>query len=393
MNKHKLILSLFIFFVMGFLYAQDRNFEKEIQQTEKQIQNLQASIDKNNKEINKLKSEEKSTSQQLSITKKSIQNSKSLIDAYNRKINLYSLQLNNLRAAVKKNNKKILSIKNSYKSRSINIYKKKDSNLNNFILSANNITQAIYRIKYYNVISDINKEVLTKLNTTQLYNEKKKNEINQLLNNVDDDKNSKEKELISLDQKEQYQKKLLQKLKQEKNAITSEIQQQKSQIEALEKLRNQILDQKQQYDTEQLIQLKRIKANIKEFKGNLIWPVDGKIVKDFGPQWNPKLNTTLYNPGIDIAANPTTSVRSVFDGLVTTITFISGYGTTVIIDHDNGYFTVFTHLDNLLVSKNMLVKEGQKIGFISQDSKVVHFEIWGDNKTLNPEEWLKDGYR
>ena len=393
MNKHKLILSLFIFFVMGFLYAQDRNFEKEIQQTEKQIQNLQASIDKNNKEINKLKSEEKSTSQQLSITKKSIQNSKSLIDAYNRKINLYSLQLNNLRTAVEKNNKKILSIKNSYKSRSINIYKKKDSNLNNLILSANNITQAIYRIKYYNVISDINKEVLTKLNTTQLYNEKKKNEINQLLNNVDDDKNSKEKELISLDQKEQYQKKLLQKLKQEKNAITSEIQQQKSQIEALEKLRNQILDQKQQYDTEQLIQLKRIKANIKEFKGNLIWPVDGKIVKDFGPQWNPKLNTTLYNPGIDIAANPTTSVRSVFDGLVTTITFISGYGTTVIIDHDNGYFTVFTHLDNLLVSKNMLVKEGQKIGFISQDSKVVHFEIWGDNKTLNPEEWLKDGYR
>jgi len=393
MNKHKLILSLFIFFVMGFLYAQDRNFEKEIQQTEKQIQNLQASIDKNNKEINKLKSEEKSTSQQLSITKKSIQNSKSLIDAYNRKINLYSLQLNNLRAAVEKNNKKILSIKNSYKSRSINIYKKKDSNLNNLILSANNITQAIYRIKYYNVISDINKEVLTKINRTQLYNEKKKNEINQLLNNVDDDKNSKEKELISLDQKEQYQKKLLQKLKQEKNAITSEIQQQKSQIEALEKLRNQILDQKQQYDTEQLIQLKRIKANIKEFKGNLIWPVDGKIVKDFGPQWNPKLNTTLYNPGIDIAANPTTSVRSVFDGLVTTITFISGYGTTVIIDHDNGYFTVFTHLDNLLVSKNMLVKEGQKIGFISQDSKVVHFEIWGDNKTLNPEEWLKDGYR
>ena len=378
---------------MGFLYAQDRNFEKEIQQTEKQIQNLQASIDKNNKEINKLKSEEKSTSQQLSITKKSIQNSKSLIDAYNRKINLYSLQLNNLRAAVEKNNKKILSIKNSYKSRSINIYKKKDSNLNNLILSANNITQAIYRIKYYNVISDINKEVLTKINRTQLYNEKKKNEINQLLNNVDDDKNSKEKELISLDQKEQYQKKLLQKLKQEKNAITSEIQQKKSQIEALEKLRNQILDQKQQYDTEQLIQLKRIKANIKEFKGNLIWPVDGKIVKDFGPQWNPKLNTTLYNPGIDIAANPTTSVRSVFDGLVTTITFISGYGTTVIIDHDNGYFTVFTHLDNLLVSKNMLVKEGQKIGFISQDSKVVHFEIWGDNKTLNPEEWLKDGYR
>ena len=393
MNKHKLILSLFLFFLMGFLYAQDRNFEKEIQETEKQIQNLQISIEKNNKEINKLQSQTKSTNQQLSITKKSIQNSKSLISAYNKKINLYSLQLKNLRDAVDKNNKKILSIKNNYKNRSINIYKKKNNSLNNFIFSANSITQAVYRIKYYNVISDINKEVLIKLNTTQLYNEKKKNEINDLLNNVDNDKQSKEKELISLDKKEKYQKMLLNKLQKEKVAITSEIQQQKKQIDALEQLRKQILDQKKQYDAEQLKQLKRIKANIKEFKGKLIWPIDGKIVKDFGPQWNPKLNTTLYNPGIDIAANPTASVRAVFDGLVTTITFISGYGTTVIIDHDNGYFTVFTHLDNLLVSKNMLVKEGQKIGFISKDSKVVHFEIWGDNKTLNPEEWLEDGYR
>ena len=226
-----------------------------------------------------------------------------------------------------------------------------------------------------------------------MYNEKKKKEINQLLNNVDNDKKSKEKELISLDKKEKYQKTLLSKLQKEKANIASEIQQKKEQINALEQLRKQILEQKKEYDAEQLRQLKRIKTNIKEFKGKLIWPVNGKIIKDFGPQWNPKLNTTLYNPGIDIAANPTASVRAVFDGLVTTITFISGYGTTVIIDHDNGYFTVFTHLDNLLVNKNMLVKEGQKIGFISKDSQVVHFEIWGDNKTLNPEEWLEDGYR
>ena len=393
MNKHKLILPFFLFFLMSFLHAQERNFEKEIQETEKQIKSLQSSIEKNNKEIGKLQFEEKSTNQQLSITKKSIQNSKSLINAYNKKINLYNLQLRNLKTAVDNNNNKILNIKKNYKSRSINIYKKKDSNLNNFIFSANSISQAIYRIKYYNVISDINRDVLTKLNTTQLYNEEKKQEINQLLNNVDDDKKSKEKELISLDQKEKYQKTLLQKLQKEKAYISSEIQQQRKQIESLEKLRKQILEQKQQYDTEQLKQLKRIKANIKEFQGKLIWPVDGKIVKDFGPQWNSKLNTTLYNPGIDIAANPTASVRAVFDGLVTTITFISGYGTTIIIDHNNGYFTVLTHLDNLLVSKNMLVKEGQKIGFISQDSNVVHFEIWGDNKTLNPKEWLEDGYR
>ena len=393
MNKHKLILLVFFLFSIGFLFAQERNFEEEIEDTEKQIQLLQASIKKNNEEIQKVTSQEKTTSQLLSITKRNIRDSKNLITAYNKKLNLYNLQLTNLQTAVDKNNKEILTIKDNYKERSINIYKKKDTKMNNSIFTANSFSQAVYRIKYYNILSNINREMLGKLKTTQFYNEKKKIEIKQLLNNADSDKKSKENELNSLDKKKKYQEKLLVELQKEKQSIQEEITKQNTQINALEQLRKTILEQKKEYDTEQLNQLKKIRSNIKEFKGKLIWPVDGKIVKGFGPQWNPKLNTTLHNPGVDIAANPNASVRSVFDGLVTTITFISGYGTTVIVDHNDGYFTVFTHLDNLLVTKNMLVKEGQRIGFISKESQVVHFEIWGNNQTLNPKEWLKDGYR
>jgi len=393
MNKHKLILLVFFLFSIGFLFAQERNFEEEIEDTEKQIQLLQASIKKNNEEIQKVTSQEKTTSQLLSITKRNIKDSKNLITAYNKKLNLYNLQLTNLQTAVDKNNKEILTIKGNYKERSINIYKKKDTKMNNSIFTANSFSQAVYRIKYYNILSNINQEMLGKLETTQFYNEKKKIEIKQLLNNADSDKKSKENELNSLDKKKKYQEKLLVELQKEKQSIQEEITKQNTKINALEQLRKTILEQKKQYDTEQLNQLKKIRSNIKEFKGKLIWPVDGKIVKGFGPQWNPKLNTTLHNPGVDIAANPNASVRSVFDGLVTTITFISGYGTTVIVDHNDGYFTVFTHLDNLLVTKNMLVKEGQRIGFISKESQVVHFEIWGNNQTLNPKEWLKDGYR
>ena len=393
MNKHKLILLVFFFFSIGFLFAQERNFEEEIKHTEKQIQLLQASIKKNNEEIQKVTSKEKTTSQLLSIIGKNIKDSRNLITAYDKKLNLYSLQLINLQNAVDKNSKEIVTIKNNYKERSINIYKKKNTKINSSIFTANSLSQAVYRIKYYNILSNINQEMLDQLKTTQFYNEKKKIEIKQLLNNVNSDKKSKENELNSLDKKKKYQEELLIKLQKEKQSIQVEITKQNTQINALEQLRKTILEQKKQYDTEQLDQLKKIKSNIKEFKGKLIWPVDGKIVKGFGPQWNPKLNTTLHNPGVDIATNPTASVRSVFDGLVTTITFISGYGTTVIVDHNDGYFTVFTHLDNLLVTKNMLVKEGQKIGFISKESQVVHFEIWGNNQTLNPKEWLRDGYR
>ena len=157
-------------------------------------------------------------------------------------------------------------------------------------------------------------------------------------------------------------------------------------------MRKNIIEAKKKYDSEQLAKLKTIKTNIKEYKGKLIWPVKGKVVKSFGPQWNPKLNTTLDNPGIDITASSKTPVKSVFDGLVTTITFIPGYGITVIIDHDGGYFTVFTHLENLLISENMIVKEGQEIGFVSSNN-IIHFEIWGNNQKLNPVQWIKNGYK
>ena len=100
MNKHKLILLVFFFFSIGFLFPQERNFEEEIEDTEKQIQLLQASIKKNNEEIQKVTSQEQTTSQLLSITKRNIKDSKNLITAYDKKLNLYNLQLTNLQLSL-----------------------------------------------------------------------------------------------------------------------------------------------------------------------------------------------------------------------------------------------------------------------------------------------------
>ncbi len=283
-------------------------------------------------------------------------------------------------------------IKQQYAERSISLYKKKNQDLRGLIFNSNSLNQMVYRIKYYNIISDLNQKTINKLQTSQFYNKKKNEEIRGLLEDVDRNKGLKNQELQSLDKKKKYQERLLSQLKQEQVSIKQEIQKQTNQINALEALRKNIIEAKKKYDSEQLAKLKTIKTDIRKYKGQLIWPVQGKISKGFGPQWNPKLNTTLDNPGIDITAKSTTPVQSVFDGLVTTITFISGYGTTVIIDHDNGYFTVFTHLENLLISENMLVKEGQEIGFVSNNN-IIHFEIWGNNQKLNPTKWIKNGYK
>ena len=389
MNIVKYFISI-IFFI-SVIISQENNFDKSIKDTEKQINELKNFIKQGNEEVKELQSQSAKTKKIIQITNKNIKNSESLIRAYNTKINLYNKQLKNLEEAVIRNNEKIDEIKESYKKRSISLYKNKDLKFSNYIFNSNSFSQMIYRLKYFNIISEINKESVQKIKTTQNFNKKKTGEITSLLKNVGESKKNRAKEINNLRDKKNFQEKLLNDIKKEEQDIKNEINKKIQQVNALEKLRKKIIEDKKKFNEQQLASLKSITRDIRQYKGKLNWPVDGKIVKSFGPQWNPKLNTTLDNPGIDISARSTLPVKSVFDGYVSTITFILGYGTTVIIDHNNNYFTVFTHLENLLISEDTLVREGQNIGYVSNEN-IIHFEIWGNNQKLDPQKWLKNGY-
>ncbi len=386
----KLKFYLIILLITSLAFNQDQNFDKSIKDTEEQISRLKNSINSGNKEVEKLKTQSKKTKDIIELTRKNIKNSNALINAYDKKISLYNKQLVNLENAIIRNNQSINEIKKSYEIRSISLYKNRNNDLSNYIFNSKSFSQMIYRLKYFNIISDINQKSVDKIKTTQKFNKQKTYEISGLLDKVEESKNFKETEISSLNQKKKYQEKLLKQLKNEENEVKAEIATQLKQIDALEKLRKQIIADKEKYNEQQLASLKRIDKDIRNYKGKLDWPVQGKVIKKFGPQWNPRLNTTLDNPGIDISSRATLPVKSVFDGYVSTITFIAGYGTTVIIDHNNSYYTVFTHLENLLISENMNVKEGQNIGYVSNDN-IIHFEIWGNNQKLNPEKWLANG--
>ena len=386
----KLKFYLIIFLITSLAFNQDQSFDKSIKDTEEQINRLKASINSGNKEVEKLKTQSKKTKDIIELTRRNIKNSNALINAYDKKISLYNKQLVNLENAIIRNNQSINEIKKSYEIRSISLYKNRNNDLSNYIFNSKSFSQMIYRLKYFNIISDINQKSVDKIKTTQKFNKQKTYEISGLLDKVEESKNFKETEISSLNQKKKYQEKLLKQLKNEENEVKAEIATQLKQIDALEKLRKQIIADKEKYNEQQLASLKRIDKDIRNYKGKLDWPVQGKVIKKFGPQWNPRLNTTLDNPGIDISSRATLPVKSVFDGYVSTITFIAGYGTTVIIDHNNSYYTVFTHLENLLISENMNVKEGQNIGYVSNDN-IIHFEIWGNNQKLNPEKWLANG--
>ena len=382
----KKIISIIIFTTL--LFSQQENYDKEILSAENQISILKKELQKNSSELKSLETKSVKEEDRLVSLQKSINNSVSLINAYDQKINLYEKQLTNLNQAVQRNNIKIEKIKSDYAKQSIHLYKN-DRTLNDYLFSSKSINQMFYRIKYFSVLSEINRQNLNQLSITQQYNFTKENEISSTLAKTKADKVDRGKEIQNLAQLREKQRKIIRTIEKNKQEIQNRINDQKKQINELENLRLKIIADKKKYEEKQLVQYQKIEGSFSKNQGKLSWPVEGKVVKGFGPKWNPELKTTIDNPGIDFETRPSEAVRVVFDGVVTVITFISGYGTTVIIDHNNDFYTVYTHLQNLNVNENSSVSEGEIIGYVSLN-KNFHFEVWGQNKKLNPMTWLND---
>lgn len=133
-------------------------------------------------------------------------------------------------------------------------------------------------------------------------------------------------------------------------------------------------------------------------KRRLPWPVTGSVIGQYGDYRHPVLKTVTTNLGIDIATQPGAVVRTIAPGRVMTITWQRGYGNVVIVNHADGFYTVYTHLGDILVAPNQEVAGGEALGRISEDAGteqvVLHFQIWQRTKdrrsqNLNPQEWLQ----
>lgn len=130
-------------------------------------------------------------------------------------------------------------------------------------------------------------------------------------------------------------------------------------------------------------------------QGRLPWPAEGTVISRFGRTRHPTLNTVTDNLGIEIRAPLGAPVRVVDDGRVETITWQRGRGNIIIISHDDGYYTVYTHLAEIRIELAQSVQAGEVIGTIgdsgSLNGPVLHFQIWKNTENLDPEKWLVKG--
>ena len=430
--KKRIYLFLALVFSACFLFAQTEDkaqLEKERQDIQKEIKQIQGEYDKLKGKTKQIVGQYNLIDRKIKLQNKYINNiSKELRmiddDIYMSNVEIYRLS-------------KLLDTLRSQYSRSVVYAYKNKSNYDylNFIFSANSFNDAIKRITYLKTYRSFREQQVNTIKETQALIAKRKTDQLSKKRQKDDalqnqttqakalEGQKKEKDVVLNQLKSQekdLQKQLAAKKKKDKDlqkAITSIINREiaaaraaakkKADDEAAKSAKPVITDPGVSKNTttnakpnvvrESVVfnsaEDLKLNADFEKNRMRLPWPVDqGTVCIHYGPYQIGETKLRGDNPGITICtAQPGNNVKSVFEGEVASV-FNIGDSKSVMIRHGK-YFTVYSNLSSVTVTKGANVGTGQSIGKVGVDEETgeggkLEFLLMVENKKLNPEQWL-----
>ena len=385
-------------FLLSLLSAQsdDRDYNEELRYQNNAINSLKTEIRQLRSKIKTAESRERTATNRISSIDEEISLTSKLIKSLESEEEKTREKIFQLRNEILKKEESLDTLRKRYKERVVNSYLKGRLTDLERVFSSTTWRQAIYRAQYLKVISDIEKKMTKKIERLLIEISKQKLELEAALRENLLLKRDKEKEMSSYRNMRINREKELNRIRTDKKALSNYINEKEAGVNQLENIIKKVLEDKARFEREKRIRQQQEALKTKSFKslaGQLPWPANGRIITKFGRQWNPKLKTTTENPGIDIKGQPGSPIKTILGGVVTTITYIRGYGTTIIIDHGGGFYTVYSHVANIQATVDSEVKNGEIIAYMGDSGSIngskLHFEIWGKGQKLDPEKWLR----
>jgi len=391
-----IIIFTFIYFGKSFGQSDDRDYDEELRYQNDAINALKVELRQLRSKIKTAESRERSTVNRLSSIDKEISLTGKLIQSLKYEEDRARKTIYQLKNDILKKENELEALRIRYKQRVLKSYKKGRLTDLERVFSSTTWRQAIYRAHYLKMISDIEKKLTKKIEKLLVDISRQKVELEVVLRDNLNLKRDKQTQITSYRNMRINREKELNRIRTDKKALTSYVSEKEVGIQQLEKIIKRVLEDKARFERELRIRQQQETLKTKSFKalrGQLPWPADGRIISKFGRQWNPKLKTTTENPGIDIKGKPGSSIRTILGGVVTTITYIRGYGTTIIVDHGGGFYTVYSHVSNIQTNVDSQVRNGDVIAYMGDTGSIngskLHFEIWGKGQKLDPEKWLR----
>jgi len=124
-----------------------------------------------------------------------------------------------------------------------------------------------------------------------------------------------------------------------------------------------------------------------------LWPVEGIVTGSFGERIDPFNGEGAFHTGVDISTPFGTPIIAPADGTIRAVSYINGYGRTVIIDHGHGITTLFGHMSGYATAEGATVHRGDVIGYVGSSGRStgshLHYEVRIHDTPVNPHKYLR----
>ena len=124
----------------------------------------------------------------------------------------------------------------------------------------------------------------------------------------------------------------------------------------------------------------------------IILPSSAPITSGWGRRWHPILRTMRNHYGTDFDAERGSPVWAAHQGVVETATYMKDFGRVIVLNHGNGFSTLYGHLNKIRVKYGETVRQGQRIGDVGSSGLStgphLHFEMRINHVLRNPKKYL-----
>lgn len=246
------------------------------------------------------------------------------------------------------------------------------------LLGAENISDLTSKYKYISAIANGDRKLLEKAITEKAEIDLKKQRVEARKKRILYYKAGAERIKKEILNKRRIRQNTLAELQESKGYLTKVLSELEKSVEELENLIAQLRNSSEGMVYEDI-------NNLEEQSGRLPWPVSGKIVENFSPSMKGVTIQAEYGADIRCVASGIVEYANWFDGV--------GFGQMVILDHGNGYRTLYAHASELLVREKERVEKGKIIAKVgdtgSLKGPVLYFEIWKGTKAMHTRQWLR----
>ena len=399
MMLKKILKTILVFSILSLAICMGESvddFDKKIDQGNNRLKELERQLTSLRQNVKKYQQQEQGLLREMDNVKRQISLTNEKIRIQKRELELRKAKKRQLQRDYQNAQQKSEELIVRYKKRVVHAYKLKPDRQLDLFIDASSAREFYYRIKYISAVNEADrklyKEIIDNINFIDTRNAQIDRETRAIAKSVIDLENE-EANLRELKEENELK---YRKIHADKSLIAEQITEKENSIKEIQNLINKTQKDKKAY----LIRLEeeRKKREVVglpfgQKKGKLPWPAAGKIVSNFGKQTHPVLGTITENSGIDISTAAGSAVRAVSDGMVVTITWLRGFGNTIIVLHDDNYYTVYSHVDNIDVVQDEYVDAGQQLATASSDGSVngtrMHFELWHEQEKINPSYWLR----